>query len=369
MRASGPLRIAVELNPRIVGGTEHFLANLLTFLDRDRVLPIAVASEEGPTTALFRERGIETAIVPYASPGAQPAEIAGFFRARQIDLVQSSYFSPVLGLAATQAAIPHVWRFGGHISVVHEEQSAREKQVFLSLATFLSQRIVCGSDFLRRQFQMIEHDDVQVIYNGLDTAAFSDTAENGDTRQPRVAMLAHFVPQKRHEDLIRAARLVRQDIPEVRFDLFGACYPSDESERYAGSLRDLVAALDLDETVHFSYLGQQRLALLRAVTLFVLPSVNEGASNAILEAMALGKPVIAADSGGNPELVDDGTTGFLVPPASPDVLAERIVFLLRSPETAVRFGAAARQRLEREFSIQRCATQYEQLYQDVARPA
>lgn len=361
-----PLRIAVEVNPRIVGGTEHFLASLLTALDRDRVRPVALFSDEGPTTALFRSRGLDVAIVPYTETETSPNGVVPFLRQRQIDIVQSSYFSPVLGLAAAQASLPHVWRFGGHVSVVYADRSERDMQVFLSLVTMLSQRIVCASDFLRRQFNLIGHDAAQVIFNGLDPLEFGSPADLSAVA-PRVAMVAHYVPQKRHEDLIRATAIVAREVAGLRVDLFGACYPSEESERYAERLRQLVADLGLSDVVHFSHLGAERRTTMASVALCVLPSVNEGASNAIVEAMAFGKPVIAAASGGNPELVIEGETGFLVPPESPERLAERMLALLGSPALRVQCGRAAHRRVAEQFHIGRCAREYERLYVSMAR--
>ncbi|MGE0449288.1 MAG: glycosyltransferase family 4 protein [Vicinamibacterales bacterium] len=369
MSRDGRARIAIEINPRIVGGTERFLASLLPVLDPARFEPIVVSAEEGPTHALFRARGVQAAVVPYAADDARG--LAAALESLQVDLVQSSYFAPVLGLAAGQAGLPHIWRFGGHVAVVHERQTRREQQTFLSLATMLSRKIVCGSRFLARQFDLVGH-GVDVIHNGLDLDEFSrasglaaDAETSRAPEPPRVAMVAHLVPQKRHEDFIRAAQIVRRRVPGVRFDVFGGCYPSDESREYARSLRTLVGALQLSDIVRFTHLDHGRLETLRGVDVFVLPSVNEGASNAILEAMALGKPVVASDSGGNPELVIDGETGFLVPPLSPSDLANRIARLLESPAVAAALGAAARRRVEDAFTIQMCAARYERLYQAV----
>jgi glycosyltransferase involved in cell wall biosynthesis len=360
------LRLGIEVNARIVGGTEHFLANLLAFLDTERFEPVVISSESGPTHDLFRTRNVDVAVVPYTSAAMSPPLVADFLRTNRIDVVQSSYFSPLLGLAAVQAGVPHVWRFGGHIAVVHEGQSRHDKQVFLALATFLSRRVVCGSKFLRGQFELIRHEGVEVIYNGLDPEAFDSAPKRLDPQRPHFAMLAHLVPQKRHEDFIRAAALVRRSVPASRFDLFGREYPSDDSRLYAERLRALVAEMGLTDTVRFIQLDGGRAATLRDVDVFVLPAVNEGASNAILEAMALGKPVIAADSGGNPELVSDGVTGYLMPPESPDTLAARMLSLIRSPETAHQMGVAARCRVEQEFDIRTCARNFESLYRAVS---
>src|SRR5690606_23538524 len=95
---------------------------------------------------------------------------------------------------------------------------------------------------------------------------------------------------------------------------------------------------------------------------FVLPSLNEGISNTVLEAMATGLPVIATAVGGNAELVQDQETGFLVPCGDAAALAERLARYLDSPALVSRHGSAGRLRAEREFSIARMVDDYDELY-------
>jgi sugar transferase (PEP-CTERM/EpsH1 system associated) len=102
--------------------------------------------------------------------------------------------------------------------------------------------------------------------------------------------------------------------------------------------------------------------VLRALDLFVLPSLAEGISNSILEAMSTGLPVVATDVGGNCELVQHGVTGRLVPAADPVALADALLAYLRDPATAREHGAAGRGRAEREFSLHRMIADYDHLY-------
>jgi glycosyltransferase involved in cell wall biosynthesis len=102
--------------------------------------------------------------------------------------------------------------------------------------------------------------------------------------------------------------------------------------------------------------------LMRRFSVFVLPSLAEGISNTILEAMASGLPVIATAVGGNDELVVDGETGYLVPPGDPAAIASRLAHYLRHPDVAVRHGRAARERVLREFSLETMVAGYRRLY-------
>jgi glycosyltransferase involved in cell wall biosynthesis len=102
--------------------------------------------------------------------------------------------------------------------------------------------------------------------------------------------------------------------------------------------------------------------LLAGFDLFVLPSIAEGVSNTILEAMATGLPVLATRVGGNPELVEDRTTGRLVPAADSAALAAAMLDYLHDPETGRSHGAAGRARVERQFSLERMVADYDKLY-------
>lgn len=110
--------------------------------------------------------------------------------------------------------------------------------------------------------------------------------------------------------------------------------------------------------------------VMRGLSCFVLPSLAEGISNTILEAMATGLPVIATDVGGNPELVTVGQTGVIVPPANPAALAETLVRMAKEPALAARMGEAGRAEVLRRFSLQAMVSAYQSLYdQLVGLPA
>jgi len=105
--------------------------------------------------------------------------------------------------------------------------------------------------------------------------------------------------------------------------------------------------------------------ILQSLDVFVLPSLNEGISNTILEAMASGLPVVATDVGGNPELVQHGETGFLVPPLDPEALAHALLKYADDPGLAREHGAQARTRAEREFSVDRMIAGYLAVYDEL----
>jgi glycosyltransferase involved in cell wall biosynthesis len=127
------------------------------------------------------------------------------------------------------------------------------------------------------------------------------------------------------------------------------------------------AHLGLAEQVHFVGHQQDVRPWLAAFDVCVLSSDWEGMSNAILEAMAAGLPVVATAVGGTPEVVVDGVTGFLVPPRDPQALADAILRLLRDPDLRRRMGEAGRAHVTEHFSVEQMVHKRERLYEELLK--
>jgi glycosyltransferase involved in cell wall biosynthesis len=174
-----------------------------------------------------------------------------------------------------------------------------------------------------------------------------------------VTYVANFYGYKGHADLIEAAGSVAREIPDVLFLLVG---------RDAGAMaeaRNQIARLGLENHVVLAGARADTTGIFAASTLAVHPSHQEGFPNAVLEAMAAGKAVVAAASGGTVEAMEDGRTGILVPPCNPDALAEALLRLLRDPARAQRMGEAGRERVQAEFSLERMVRSYQDLYDEL----
>ena len=123
----------------------------------------------------------------------------------------------------------------------------------------------------------------------------------------------------------------------------------------------------LEKQVRFLGFREDVLALLSLMDVFVLPSLSEGLSIALLEAMAAGKPIIATNVGGNPELVLDGETGFSVPPQDPEALAVKLRWVLADKCRARILGENGRKRVQQKFSLQAMVGNYQELYENCLR--
>ena len=182
---------------------------------------------------------------------------------------------------------------------------------------------------------------------------------------PTAAIVAALRPEKNHELFLRAAALVRRQLPQARFLVVGDGPRRTEMEI-------LARQLSLDESVRFLGARRDIPEILALADIFVLTSHMEANPVSILEAMAVEKPVVATRVGSVPETVLDGKTGYLATPGSAEEIASRMVDLLRSPDAATAMGRAAREEVIAHWSVQRMVSGYEELLSEIyaaRRPA
>jgi len=171
--------------------------------------------------------------------------------------------------------------------------------------------------------------------------------------------VARLTPEKRHVDLVDAFARMRATFPQARLVLLG-------DGPLQGEIEARVASLGVAGAVRMTGMRPDVEAILPALDVGMLVSSTEGMSNAILEMMASGLPMIATDVGGNPSLVASGATGLLVPARAPGRLAEAMLALAADPALRHRMGEAARQRVEREFSLAAMVRAFDQAYRRLA---
>ena len=190
-----------------------------------------------------------------------------------------------------------------------------------------------------------------VVHSGIDHERF--TAASADhlisefdikSNQPVVINVAHLAGHKGQRYLIEAIPLVLAKISNARFFIVGA-------GKLMGELKALAASMGLNRELVFTGFRQDVGAFYQIADLFVSSSVQEGLGTAVLDALALGKSVVAANSGGIPEIIQDGETGRLVSPADPAALAEGIIEQLSNPEEASRMAMQGQMMVRKMFSL------------------
>ncbi len=204
---------------------------------------------------------------------------------------------------------------------------------------------------------------VHTIYNGLDLPPLgrppgfrssdasdvsSSKLENGDEREFTIATVGNIRRVKGHDLLIKAAAQVRRTFPNAHFTIAGEVLEPD----YFAELETLVTSLHLAGHVRFVGKISDLAAHLGGSDVFVLPSRSEGFSNALVEAMASGLPVVATAVGGNAEAIEHGQSGLIVAPEDAVALGNALCSLLASPELAAKLGTAARDAVVRSFTTE-----------------
>ncbi len=205
-----------------------------------------------------------------------------------------------------------------------------------------------------------------VVHSGIDPQRFSQadggrlTAEFDIRNTEKVVInVAHLAGHKGQVYLVRAIPYVLSNIPGTRFFIIGKGELMNE-------LKATAAELGLTRELVFTGFRKDVADFYRIADLFVMSSVQEGLGTAVLDALALAKPVVATDTGGIPEIIHNGKTGRLVQPANPEALANGIVDMLTRTEAARAMAEAGRTLVETSFSVDAMVDKNVEVYQKVS---
>lgn len=362
------IRVLVFTNSFRTAGSERQAVELVKRLDRSRFDARIVCFQKdgwlldelpGPPTEVeeFRLTGFFN-----LTAFRQARAFLNLLRRRRVHVVQSfSFYSNLF-------AIPIARLAGVPVVLGSRREDARMKTRVHQVAERWCYRLATGvvTNAEVTKDQLVRRDGLPperawVIHNGLDPDRFDrpgrvPIALTGRQQEgPRIAIVAHLRPEKGHLVFLEAARRVATRHPAARFIIVGS-----------GDCRELIEQriweLRLTDQVKLTGLVKDIPAVLRSVDMAVLSSFHESFPNAIMEAMAAARPVVATDVGGARELVVDGHTGYLVPPGDAAALADRMAALCDDPEARRKMGEAGRRRIVEEFSVEKMARNFERLY-------
>jgi glycosyltransferase involved in cell wall biosynthesis len=349
------------------GGAERVVADLARSLDRSRFRALVCCLNfKGRLAEELEREGI-----PVFALGKRPkldpvllVRLARLMRRERVDVVHTHLWTSSLWgrLAAVLAGVRvkvvtehnlDTWRRGWHFLADRVLGRFTDHWIFVS-------REVEG--FYRRHLALPE-DRCLVVHNGIDLAPFRVPVDAGSVRErmglSRQAWVAGVIgrldERKGHRYFLEAIRCLAKREPGLHGVIVG-------EGREGAALALQRTALGLEERVRLVGYWPSLVEALAAIDLFVLPSLMEGHPLAVLEAMAAGKPVVATRVGGNPEAVEDGVTGLLVPPRDAEALAGAIGSLAHDPRRAARMGEEARGRLRQRFSLEAAVQANQEVY-------
>jgi glycosyltransferase involved in cell wall biosynthesis len=328
-----------------------------------------------PDSSIFRKAvGQGLPVEPVAMGRLQyPAAIRSFRRimARERPAllhVNSSRDSWIGGLAARLVSPRVKVVRSRHISTPLN-RNLTTRMLYRRLMDFV---IVTGSDLTRRgliERDGLEPDRVAAFPIGIDVEQFKPGRPDDDLRRELklppehrlVGLISYLRSYKGHEYFIEAAARVLSRAKDVTFLIVGEG-PEE------GRLRARVASLGLSSNVRMLGFRDDLLNVFRSLDLFVIPSVEgDTIPQVLMQALAMGLPVVSTTVGSIPDVVQDGKTGFVVPPRNAEALADRVLALLENHTQRAEMGRRGRALVEREYSLSRMLDRLEEVYKKVAR--
>ena len=260
------------------------------------------------------------------------------------------------GLAGRLSGRPVLW----HVRIADRDA------LLDRLLAALAHAIIVNSRAVARRFAWLGSEKVRCIYNGVDLGRFSPRDPPATPRRsfglledgPVMVSVGRFVALKGYRYLLEAAHRVGKVRPEVHWVLVG------EGE-LRGELELLWRSLGMQAQVHFTGWREDIPDILALADVFVLASLGDAFGRVLIEAMGMGKAIVATEAGGVPEIVQHGKTGLLVPPANPEAIADAVLTLLADLTRSTQLGAAGRRRAEAEFSLTHHVQAIEALYEEI----
>ena len=378
-------RIVIVIGSLQIGGTERQIAQIVPRLDRDRWrVDLLTLTQPGPLAEDLEAAGFRV----YSPPFAKRITRSGRF----LRLLRAVIALPWLWIwflrnrpDLVHLVLPEAYLIGGLCALFAGQRrmimSRRSLAIYQSRYPLLARierqlhrhmaLIVANSGAIRRDLRNegVPDERIRLIANGVDTEAFRPDRARGTAWRATMGIgpdqlvliiVANLIPYKGHADLIAALTRIAPDLPEGWRLL---CIGRDDG--IGAALQDQVAHAGLSENIRFLGSRIEIPALINMADISILSSHEEGLPNAVIEAMASGKPVVSTNVGGTGEIVEDGVTGILVPPADPVALAQAIQALCGDADRRTTMGAAARATIERAYGVDVCASAHDDVYQQV----
>lgn len=359
-----PLRVMFVITSMPVGGAEVLLAELVRGMDRKHFAPeICCLKERGPLgEILAQEIPVHCDLLAGKYDLRIWPRLTRLLREREIDTVITVGAGDKMfwgRLAAKRVGVPVV------LSALHSTGWPDGVGRLNRLLTPITDGFIAVADSHGAHMTANEGfpaEKVFVIPNGVDTARFAPVPDAASVRReinigptdPVVTIVAALRPEKNHELFLEVAQRVTAELHEAKFLIVG------DGERRA-PLEQRAAELGVTESVRFLGTRSDVARILSASDLFALTSHNEANPVSILEAMSVGKPIVATNVGSIREVVADGRTGYLVPPGDVAAFAERVIGLLHEPLRAKAMGAEARKTVVEGWSVEAMVRRYERL--------
>lgn len=364
--------LAYVVNSLHPGGTERLVVEMSLIFALEFDLQVFCLDEPGLWANRLRERGIPVYGL-WRQPGLDAAisvKLAQYFRRQRIQIVHAHQCTSWFYAALARLLYPTPrLLLEEHGRFFPEKENWKRAWFNRWITKPLTHRVVAVSEDIRerlRHYEGLQHQAITVIYNGVAPEPLLDTTtrtalryEWGFTAENFViGTVGRFDPIKNLPLLVNSLARTGAEAPNTRGLLVG-----DGPE--LGAMRDLIERLCLTDRVHLTGFRDDARTLVQCMDLFVLSSFSEGTSMALLEAMAAGVPVVVTAVGGNPEVVIEGKTGWVVPSNSMEALTAAMLEAVNHPRKRQALAHAGQRCFEEHFTFGRMIEAYRQIYHEM----
>lgn len=359
-----------------VGGGPISLFNLVKGLDRKRFEPVVVCPKSGSLSDALRDLNIKTRIfetkkligLGFFSFIPNLIKLLKLVKKEKINIIHSnaaaSRESIYAGVTSRLTRLPFIY----HVRIFYPIGFI-ERLIFK-----LSTKVIVISEAVRKNIApFVKKDKIERVYNGVDLNKFRPDMKKGIIRHEFtiksktkiVGTVGRLSTDKGYEHILEAFSLIKKRLKEdIKLLVVGE--DIDSGKEYQKFLIRKTKEFNLSSDVIFTGYREDIPEILTDLDVFVHYCETEAFGRVIIEAMAMAKPVVSIiDSGGVPEIVEDGKTGILVPPKNPEAMSSAVIDLLKKSEKMEEMGKKGRKRVERLFSIEKHLSGMEEIYKEV----
>jgi glycosyltransferase involved in cell wall biosynthesis len=355
---SDTLTILQYITPSRMGGAEEYFLRLIKSLRAAGHRVIVVTKRDTPLRHEIEKCDVE--LHAWHTHGkVDPvtlSRLCRLIRRKRVDVINTHLTTASL-LGATAGRITGV-PVVAHVHAADSKTFFQFADYLVAVAQGVAQHLLA---------QGVPAEKIHLLYYGIDLERYAHALPIAEAKRRlglspetrTVGIVGSLIERKGHRFLLRALHQIDPQTGPIHAIFAGEGVLEE-------NLRSMAASLGLSERVHFLGFRRDVMEIVSALDVFTLPSLKEGLSIAVMEAMALRRPVIATNIAGMPEVIHDGETGLLIPPGDVDALAQALLRLLSDPPFAERLAQNGRQLLEQHFDQRDCLAEVERFYHQVA---
>lgn len=369
MEVTRKIRVLQAIRQGKIGGGESHVLDLVRFMDRSRFEPVVLSFTDGPMVSLLQQMNVPVHVI--ASEKAFDIgvwkKVRNFMKEQRIDIihVHGTRANTNVMWAARRLRIPliytvHGWSFHDGLHPLMRKARILSEQFI----TRRAQANICVSESNRQTgLKTFGKFNAEVIRNGINPEKFNPAAQFPDIKAAYgipegtlvVGYIARMTLQKDPEGMIRGFHEALKTFPQMKLLMVG------EGELKQAAV-DTAAALNISDKVIFENFRQDVPAVLQGIDIYCLPSLWEGFPIGVLEAMAMGKTVVATDVDGTREAVSHGENGWLIPPKDTGALAAAIVKMAEDKILREQLSQAAINTVREKYNVSGMTQRIENVY-------